>query len=247
MICLNTLILQAVWGIAYLCRMQKIKIEPSSFEFLKLLKKNNNREWFAKHKDRYLSELANIEKFAEALFNEMNKHDVLENNGKFLFRIYRDIRFSNDKTPYKTHWSGSFTRAGKSRRGGYYFHLEPGKSFAAGGFWGPNPEDLKRIRDEFAYDAAPFRKILKSKSFVQTFGTLAGEQVKTTPRGFDPADPAIDLIRHKQFELIKNFSDKEVMSPRFLADLNDTFKKMRPFLDYMTNVLTTDSNGVSII
>jgi uncharacterized protein (TIGR02453 family) len=227
--------------------MQKVKIEPSNLEFLKLLKKNNNREWFARHKERYLKETANVEKFAQALFHEMNRHDVLENNGKLLFRIYRDIRFSNDKTPYKSHFSGSFTRATKARRGGYYFHIEPGNSFAAGGFWGPSPEDLKRIRDEFAYDAEPFRKILKSKSFVNTFGKMEGEQVKTTPKGFDANDPAIDLLRYKQFEMIRKFSDKEVLSPGFLKELNETFKKMRPFLDYMTHVLTTDSNGVSTI
>lgn len=228
--------------------MKKVKIEPSNIEFLKLIKKNNNRDWFAKNKDRYLKELANIEKFAEALFTDMNKHDVIESGGKkILHRIYRDIRFSNDKTPYKSHWSGSFVRATKARRGSYYFHLEPGNSFAAGGFWGPNPEDLKRIRDEFSYDAGPFRKILKNKTFVQTFGKLQGEQIKTTPKGFDPAHPDIDLLRYKQFELIKKFTDKEVLSPDFLKNLNDTFKKMRPFLDYMTEVLTTDVNGVSVI
>jgi uncharacterized protein (TIGR02453 family) len=228
-------------------------LEPSVFEFIRLLKKNNNREWFNKNKDRYLKELAIVEKFAEKLFDVMNRHDVIEKSGKkLLHRIYRDIRFSNDKTPYKTHWSGSFIRATKARRGSYYFHLEPGNSFAAGGFWGPEPADLKRIRDEFAYDPSRFRKILKSKSFVETFGSLQGEQVKTTPKGFDPDDPAIDLIKLKQFELIRNFTDKEVMSEGFLKQLNDTFRKMRPFLDYifldyMTEVLTTDTNGESVL
>ena len=99
---------------------------------------------------------------------------------KSVHRIYRDIRFSKDKTPYKTNWSGNFKRATIYRRGGYYFHLEPGKSFIAGGFWAPNPQDLKRIRDEIAFDDKPLRKILKRKAFITTFGALQGEQVKNS-------------------------------------------------------------------
>jgi uncharacterized protein (TIGR02453 family) len=166
---------------------------------------------------------------------------------KSLFRIYRDTRFSKDKIPYKTNWAGGFQRATKKRRGGYYFHIEPGNSFVGGGFWGPEPKDLKRIRDEFSYDAAPLRKILKSKSFIDTFGTLEGEKVKTSPKGFSADNPAIDLIKYKQFLLIKRFTDKEVLSDDFLKQVNDTLKKMRPFLDYMSEVLTSDENGVSIV
>src|SRR5665213_1670705 len=145
--------------------MRKVKINPSSFAFLKLVAKNNNRDWFNAHKEIYLKELESVAAFAEELLFEMNKHDVIEtaSGKKSLHRIYRDVRFYKDKTPYKTNWSGRFRRATKLRRGGYYFHLEPGNSFVAGGFWGPEPNDLKRIRDEFAYDAKPFRKILNSK------------------------------------------------------------------------------------
>jgi len=229
--------------------MNKVKIQPSNLEFLKLVKKNNNRDWFNAHKERYLKEHDSIIAFADALLMEMNKHDVIEtpSGKKSLHRIYRDTRFSKEKTPYKTNWSGGFKRATKKRRGGYYFHIEPGNSFVAGGFWGPEPQDLKRIRDEFAYDALPLRKILKSKNFVKTFGTLKGEQVKTTPKGFDANDPAIDLLRYKQLILVKEFTDKEVLSENFLKQVNETFRAMRPFLDYMTDVLTTDVNGISLV
>lgn len=229
--------------------MAKIKIQPSNFEFLKLIKKNNNRDWFNAHKDLYLKEHNDLIIFADALLMEMNKHDAIEtpSGKKSLHRIYRDTRFSKEKTPYKTNWSGSFSRATKKRRGGYYFHIEPGNSFVGGGFWGPEPKDLKRIRDEFAYDAAPLRKILKNKNFVNIFGTLKGEQVKTTPKGFDAKDPAIDLLRYKQFLLIKKFTDKEVLSDNFLKQLNDSFRAMRPFFDYMSEVLTTDVNGISVV
>lgn len=220
-------------------------ILPSSLNFLKLVKKNNNRDWFSEHKERYLSELSQLEAFATALLTEMNRHDVIETaSGRAsLHRIYRDTRFSKDKTPYKTNWSGSFSRAGKARRGSYYFHIEPGNSFVAGGFWGPNPPDLKLIRDELAWDATPLRTILASKSFRSTFGNLEGEQLKTAPKGYDPAHPAIDLLRYKQFLLRKRFTDAEVLSADFVHKASAAFKAMRPFLDFMSEVLSTDANG----
>lgn len=229
--------------------MGKPIIQKSSFDFLKLLDKHNNRDWFNEHKDHYLKELHNIELFADALLAEMNKHDVIEtpSGKKSLHRIYRDVRFSKNKTPYNTHWGGGFKRATKLRRGSYYFHLEPGNTFVAGGFWGPEPHDLKRIRDEFSYDPKPFRAILKNKNIIKSFGTLTGEQIKTTPKGYAPDDPAIDLLRYKQFLLIKRFSDKEVLSNDFLKTVNATFIHMRPFLDYMSEALTTDVNGISIV
>lgn len=229
--------------------MTKVIIPPSAFEFLKLLNKNNERDWFNAHKENYLKELESISVFAENLLREMNKHDVLEtpSGKKSLHRIYRDIRFSKIKTPYNTHWGGSFKRATKKRRGSYYFHLEPGNSFVAGGFWGPEPGDLKRIREEFAFDDKAFRKIIKNKTFISTFGKMEGEQIKTTPKGFDADSPAIDLLRYKQFLLIKRFSDKEVLAPDFIKKTNETFRAMRPFLDYMSEALTTDVNGVSLV
>jgi uncharacterized protein (TIGR02453 family) len=229
--------------------MRAAKLQPSNLEFLKLIKNNNNREWFNANKERYLKEYNDIVVFADALLLKMNEHDVIENPSgkKSLHRIYRDTRFSKEKTPYKTNWSGGFKRATKKRRGGYYFHIELENTFVAGGFWGPEPNDLKRIREEFATDATHFRKILKSKKIVSNFGALYGEQVKTTPKGFDANDAAIDLLRYKQFLLIKKFTDKEVLSDSFLQHVNDSFRAMRPFLDYMTEVLTTDVNGVSVV
>jgi len=227
-------------------RKEEARINSFGFDFLKKLKKNNNREWFNAHKGEYQKELLLIEIFADRLLKGLNAHDMIEtpSGKKSLFRIYRDTRFSGDKTPYKTYWSGTFKRATKYRRGGYYFQIEPGNTFIAGGFWGPVPADLKRIRDDIAFDAAPFRKILKSKSFVSMFGTLQGEQLKKAPQGFDAGHEAIDLLRYKQFLLVRKFSDKEVVSKEFLKDAGLTFKAMRPFFDYMSEVLVTDSNGL---
>jgi uncharacterized protein (TIGR02453 family) len=229
--------------------MKATTIPPSSLEFLKLVKKNNNRDWFNAHKERYLQEHDSVIAFADALLIEMKKHDNIETESgkKSLHRIYRDTRFSKEKTPYKTNWSGSFSRATKKLRGGYYFHIEPGNSFAGGGFWGPEPKDLKRIREEIANDPGPLKKIVNSKSFKETFGSLMGEQLKSAPQGFSADHKEIDLLRHKQFLVMRKFSDKEVLSDNFLKELNDTFKKMRPFFNYMSEVLTTDLNGTSVL
>ncbi|MET4141844.1 DUF2461 domain-containing protein [Pedobacter sp. UYP1] len=226
--------------------LKQPQLHPSNFDFLKDLGQNNDREWFSLHKDEFQKEQLQLEDFADALLQDLNSHDVIEtaSGKKSLYRIYRDTRFSKDKTPYKTHWSGSFRRAGKFRRGGYHFHLESGNSYIAGGFFGPSTEDLKRIRQEISFDAVPLRKILSSKSFTSTFETLKGEQLKTTPKGFDANDEAIDLLRYKQFLLIRKFSDEEVLGEDFLQLAGQTFKNMRPFFDYMSEILTTDINGL---
>ena len=221
-------------------------LHQSGFDFLNKLKKNNNREWFNKHKDDYLEQLTHIELFADALLTRLNKHDVIEtpSGKKSLYRIYRDTRFSEDKTPYKLRFAGHFTRATKYRRGGYHFNLQPGNSYISGGFWGPETEDLRRIREEIAFDPAPIKKIINNRSFVSMFGSLQGEQLKTAPKGFDAGHEAIGLLRYKQFLLRRPFSDKQVLSPDFLQEADRTYKAMRPFFDYMSEVLTTDANGL---
>ncbi|CAG5018919.1 hypothetical protein DYBT9275_06099 [Dyadobacter sp. CECT 9275] len=223
-------------------------IPVSSLDFLKSLKENNNREWFGANKEQYLQELEVMENFAELVLSELNKHDLIETESgkKSLHRIYRDTRFSKEKIPYKTNWGGSFRRATKQRRGGYYFHVEPGNSFVAGGFYGPNAADLKRIRDDISFDATPLRKILSSKSFLATFGTLRGEQVRTAPKGFNADHEAIDLLRYKQFLLIKEFTDEQVTSPSYYQEVSQAFQHMRPFFDYMSEVLTVDADGEMI-
>ena len=225
-----------------------IVVPASGLAFLKTLKNNNNRDWFNANKDTFLEEQHGIEIFADALLQALNAHDSIEtaSGKKSLHRIYRDTRFSNNKTPYKTNWSGSFRRATHLRRGGYYYHIEPGNSFIAGGFWGPSPQDLKRIRDDISFDAAPLRKIIKSKLFISTFGKLQGEQLKTTPQGFEAENEAIDLLRFKQFLVIRKFANNEVLAETFLEEAGKTFKNMRPFFDYMSEVLATGVNGTAL-
>ncbi|MBX3241980.1 MAG: DUF2461 domain-containing protein [Chitinophagaceae bacterium] len=212
------------------------------FEFLKQLKENNNRAWFSEHKPEYDSIVKENKIFFNRIYAELQNHDRLE--GIHIFRIYNDVRFSRDKTPYKTHFGVGFSRTKPMFRGGYYLHLEPDNSFVGGGFWAPNNKDLFRIRKEFETDTTEIKNITSNKTFVKYFGELKGEDgVKTAPKGFDKNHPAIDLIRKKQYVVVRNLSDKEVFSPGFQKEVIATFLAMRPFFDYMSEVLTTDSNG----
>jgi len=229
--------------------MPNIPIKKESLDFLKTLSKNNDREWFSKHKDQYTDAHENIIAFASALHAEMNKHDTIETaSGKSsLHRIYRDVRFSKEKTPYNTHWSGGFKRATKKLRGGYYFHIQPGNSFAAGGFWGPDTQDLQRIRQDIDINYEDWNKVLANKTLVKTFGKMLGDQVGSAPRGYTKDNPAIELLRYKQFLLKHDFTDQEVLSLDFVQNINNVFKKMRPLLDFMSEILTTDANGRSLV
>lgn len=225
-----------------------VVIEKDSVSFLKKLTKNNDRDWFNEHKEEYLAGHENMVEFADGLLKMMNKHDNIETSSgkKSLHRIYRDIRFSQDKTPYHTFWAGGFKRATKQLRGGYYFHIEPGNSFVGGGFWGPNPDDMARIRQDIDFNYEDWYKIINNKAFVNTFGELKGEQLVTAPRGYHLDHPAIDLLRYKQYLLKHDFTDEEVLSADFVSKANEVFKKMRPFFDYMSEVLSTDVNGEAL-
>jgi len=219
-------------------------ISPSLFKFLKDLKKNNNREWFNTNKARYEVHQSFMKNFVAALQKEMEKQDLIEKAK--LYRIYRDVRFSKNKQPYKNNFGGYLRRATAQRRGGYYFHIEPNNSIVAGGFWRPNSADLKRIREEIAANDTELRNIINHSTFQKTFGSLQGEEVKTAPRGYNKEHPSIDLLRKKQFVVSRTFTDKEVIQDTFFKETVQIFQNMRPFFDYMSDVLTTDSNGLPL-
>ena len=146
------------------------------------------------------------------------------------------------------HRSVSFSRAGVQRRGGYYLRLEPGNSMMAGGFFSPEPSDLLRIRKEFEMDATAIREVLNKKDFKKAFGGFNQEYaVKTAPRNFDKNDPNIDLIKLKSYFVVHHFKDTEVFSDNFEENLTNHFLLLRPYFDYMSEILTTDLNGISLI
>lgn len=212
-----------------------------AFEFLKHLEKNNNREWFAQHKPEYDLIVKENKVFFDQIYTELQEHDNLK--GIHIYRIYRDVRFSKDQTPYKNNFGVGYSRSKPMLRGGYYIQLEPNNSFVGGGFWGPDTKDLLRIRKEFELNTTAIEKITSDETFRKYFGNIEGETVKTAPRGFDKNHPAIDLIRKKQYVVMRKFTDKEVLSDSFHKEALLTLLAMRPFFDYMSEVLTTDLNG----
>lgn len=153
-------------------RMQHPIITKDTLDFLRQLERNNNREWFTANKSNFKSVESDVKAFYTAAMENLKKHDDIEKMK--MFRIYRDVRFSKNKSPYKTHLAGSYTRAGARLRGGYYIHLQPGNSFIATGFWEPNKEDLLRIRKELELDASEFRKVIGNNKLKDVWGILKG-------------------------------------------------------------------------
>jgi uncharacterized protein (TIGR02453 family) len=219
-------------------------ITNDTFTFLNKIEKNNNREWFAENKNQFQKIDKEAKTFFKEIYANFQNNDSLEKIQ--FYRIYRDIRFSKDKTPYNKHLSVSYARTKPMLRGGYYLRIENEASFVGGGFWEPNKEDLLRIRKELELDAFELREILNQPSFIKYFGTLQGDELKSAPRNFDKNHPNIDLIRKKQFLVGRQFTNKEVLAPNFKEEILDTFKAMRPFFNYMSDVLTTNLNGESL-
>lgn len=221
-------------------------IPRSAFEFLLKLKENNNRDWMQEHKKEYLENEKALKEFYTEVEKTLNITDEIAKTK--IFRINRDIRFSKNKTPYNSHRSASFSRAGAHRRGGYYMRLESGNSYMAGGFFNPEPADLLRIRKEFEMDPSEIREILEKKDFKRAFGNFnQNNAVKTAPKGFSREDENIDLIRLKGFTVRHDFTDEEVFAEDFKDNLIYHYTLLRPFFNYMSDVLTTDLNGVSLI
>lgn len=226
-----------------------MKIEKTTLSFLSTLSRNNNRDWFQSHKEHFQQAQSNVVEWLDGLIVLMNKHDQLQTKtGKEgLYRIYNDVRFSQDKTPYNPRFAGNLKRVKPFLRGGYYFWIKPGESRVGCGFTYPNSQDLKRIREDIALNYDEWKSLLRNKKLTTYFGSMQGEQVKTAPKGFTVTDPAIDLLRYKQFWFERSFTDKEVLAPDFQKEVNATYKTIRPFFDYMSEVLTTDANGLSIL
>lgn len=220
-------------------------IQVALLTFLKELAVNNNKEWFETRKSAFKKLDTHFKQQAETIAVALNNTDVIEKTK--LFRIYRDVRFSHDKTPFKTQRSVNWIRAGASRRGSYYMRIAPGESVIGIGFFAPEKDDLLRIRKELEQDAAEFRAIIEKPAFTKAWGNLQGETLKRAPKNFDKEHPDMDLIRFKNFFFTKSFSEQEIMDSSFESRVIDAFVTARPFLDYMSSVLTTNLNGESII
>lgn len=221
-------------------------IASSTFTFLRDLERHNDRDWFEANRERYTAAQENMVTFADALLERMRGHDKLStpSGRKSLMRIHTDQRFHKDRPPYAPRFGGRFARVKPSLRGGYFFRIQPGgRSYVTCGFMGPEPDDLRLIRQDIDHDHATWRKILRSKKLRQVLGDLVGEELATVPRGYAKDHPAADLLRKKQFLLRRTFMDREVLAPDFLEEVVQTFLAVRPWFDHMTEVLTSDGNG----
>ena len=222
-----------------------MQLNPALFRFFKQLAKNNNREWFEQHKPEFKAFETEVKQFGEALKDKLNQHDSID---RFkVFRIYRDVRFSKDKTPYKTHFGLTWHRTKPEYRGGYYLHLKPDDIFLACGFWDPAPADLKRIRQEIDQDGDEYRNLINAPAFKNTWGALQGNAVKTAPKGYAKDHPDIDLLRFKQHIFMIRYTEVEVAAADFMDRLDAALKAVRPFVDYMSAVLTTNADGEPLV
>lgn len=221
-------------------------VPKEALVFLDNLKKNNNREWFNAHKDEFKTLETQMKAFYLEVEKLMKKHDDISESKAY--RIYRDIRFSKDKTPFKHHFAAYYGRRKPELRGGYYLHIEPGgNSMIGAGFWNPVKDDVDRVRKEWDMDTTEIREILSDKNFVKIWGKMEGEQLKSAPAGYSRENPNIDLINYKQWLFRHSFTDEEVLSADFAKKVDNGYKTIRPFFDYMSEVLTTDLNGVLLI
>jgi uncharacterized protein (TIGR02453 family) len=216
---------------------------PNTLDFLKKLSRNNNREWFEKNKSRYLEIKDDFESFVSDVLHDMTAFDESLaglNPKKLTFRIYRDVRFSKDKTPYKTNVSAGISPAGKGMGvPGYYFQIEPGNnSMVAAGMYQPSPENLAKIRQEIDYNGGHLVSVLQEKKFKKTFGELWNEdRLKTMPKGYQAEHPHSDLLKLKSFMVLRTFTDAEVIDKKFQKALIDTMKTGKSLNDFLTEGL----------
>jgi len=217
-------------------------LKPATLSFLQQLAANNNKAWFDAHRDEYLLAKENFEQFVSALLEELIAIEPAFRDQKAkdcVFRIFRDVRFSKDKTPYKAHFGAYLSKGGRKYEGaGYYIHIEPGgKSFAGGGLWMPEPSLLKKVRQEIDYNFEEFQSILQEKSFKKYFSRLEGEQLKTLPQGYTADNPAIKFLKMKSFTAGHNFGDTEITSRTFLTKSVNVFTAMRPLVEFLNRAM----------
>ncbi len=217
-------------------------LQANTITFLKQLGKNNNKPWFDKNRDKYqaakedhealVAEILDGLSAAEPIFKEQKPKDCI-------FRIFRDVRFSKDKTPYKDHFGAFFSKGGRKFPGaGYYLHLQPGgNSFAGGGMWMPEPPLLKQVRQEIDYNLKDFKKIIEDKKFKKYFKKIDGEQLTKVPQGYKEDNPAIEYLKMKGYTVGCALSDEEMSSKSLAKKTLEIFSAMKPFIDFLNRPL----------
>jgi uncharacterized protein (TIGR02453 family) len=220
-------------------------LQAATLKFLRDLKKNNDKSWFDAHRTQYDAARQDFEQFIQAVLDKHSKNDP-DLNGltakKCMFRINRDVRFSKDKSPYKTNFGASMDRGGKkSGFAGYYFHLEPGgNSFLGGGLWMPEPAVVKRVRQEIDYSFNEFSKLVTGKKFSNFFGGLyTGENVQLSklPQGYEKDNPAGEYLKFKSWLVLHNLTDAELTSNELVKKTIEGYKLMQPFVSFLNRAV----------
>ena len=216
-------------------------INKSTLEFLHNLKYNNNREWFIKNKSRYLLARDNFEVFVQEIINSIiNFEPILKGLEvkSCVYRINRDIRFSNDKSPYKSHFGAFIVRGGKKngdKFAGYYIHIEPGNSIIAGGAYMPPTLWLSAIRGKIDEEPEKLVKIINTKDFIKYFGKIDGEKLKKAPKGYPSDHPNVDLLKLKSYLVVNEVSDELLLSQMYFDHVLNVLKAMKPLNDFLND------------
>jgi len=215
---------------------QNMNVKKETLQFLKDIKKNNNRDWFSFNRARYEYVHENFVEFVQSLIDEVGCFDdaVAGNDAKHsVFRIYRDVRFSKNKLPYKTNFGATLIgKHSKSGVAGYYIHVEPGNSFLAGGAHMPEPKELHAIRNKISSDGKRFLRIVNNKNFKANF-SLEGNKLVRVPQGFGKDDPMGDFLKYKDLVILHYVDDKDILSKDFTSYCSSIFKMMVPFNTFL--------------
>lgn len=217
-------------------------LKKDTLVFIQNVADNNNREWFAENKQRYEEAKSDVLNLVAEIIPELSKVDPLISSEtdpkKSLMRIYRDVRFSKNKDPYKNNFGIWFSAKSKGgNEPGYYLHIQPGKNFLAGGYWMPEAAHLKLIRQEIDYNFSDFEKVITEKNFKSSFKLGTGNALKNAPKGYDPADPNIEFLKLKSFEATTQIDDEEFLKPTIVNKLVSSFKTVNPLVAFLRNAL----------
>jgi uncharacterized protein (TIGR02453 family) len=217
-------------------------LQKSTFKFIKDLAENNNREWFAVHKDDYEVAKAEVLVLVAALLKAVSEVDPLVSGDtdpkKSLMRIYRDVRFSKNKDPYKKNFGIWFSAKSKGgNEPGYYLNIQPGNSFVAGGYWMPEAPHLKLIRQEIDYNIGDFLAIIDEPNFAKSFKLSSSNALKNAPKGYDPSDPNIQYLKLKSFEVLKKIDDEEFFKTEIVNKLKSSFQTIYPLVAFLRNAI----------
>lgn len=215
-------------------------LQQATLKFLKDLKKNNNKPWFDAHRKEYDSAKNDFMIFIQSVIDKHSKSDptIKSITAKdCLFRINRDVRFSKDKSPYKTNMGAYINRGGKkSLFGGYYFHCEPGQAFVGGGLWMPMPPELNKVRQEIDYNLDKFKKIISSKKFKSVYKDLSRDPeyvLSRVPKGYEADNPAAEYLKMKSFVALTSLKDSDLTSKDLLKKITTAFEALQPLIEFI--------------